>query len=150
MKKEDFIDFNIRYVWQKFARKYNAEAAKNDLTMSWGFTLLNIDNKKGTPSTKLGPSMGMESTSLTRILKNMETEGLIERKPDNRDKRMVRLFLTKQGEKARDIAATNVMKVDQLIRSNISPDKLNTFMQVIDSLNKLLDDKNIFESNTKK
>ena len=32
--------------------------------------LLSIDPEKGTPSTSLGPKMGMEATSLSRTLKN--------------------------------------------------------------------------------
>ena len=33
---------------------------------------LSIDPKKGTPSTSLGPKMGMEATSLSRTLKSLE------------------------------------------------------------------------------
>ena len=39
-----------------------------------------IDPKKGTPSTSLGPKMGMEATSLSRTLKTMEIKNLITRK----------------------------------------------------------------------
>ena len=52
--------------------------------MATGFTLLSIDPEKGTPSTALGPKMGMEATSLSRILKTMEEKGLITRKPNPR------------------------------------------------------------------
>ena len=34
---------------------------------------------EGTPSTQLGPNMGMESTSLSRSLKKLEELGIIKR-----------------------------------------------------------------------
>ena len=55
--------------------------------MSVGMVLLNIDKENGTPSTQLGPKMGMEPTSLSRTIKNMQDVGLIIRKADDRDGR---------------------------------------------------------------
>ena len=75
MKQEDTIDFHISRNWHKIMRIYNMEAAKQDATMPMAYALLSIDVEKGTPSTSLGPKMGMESRSLTRILKKMEEEG---------------------------------------------------------------------------
>ena len=70
--KEKTLDYFLRAAWQAVARMYNEEAGKFDSTMATGFTLISIDPEKGTPSTALGPKMGMEATSLSRILKTME------------------------------------------------------------------------------
>ena len=56
-------------------------AMKYDATMTMAFTLLSVD-AEGTPSTALGPKMGMESTSLSRLLNTMEERGYIERRPN--------------------------------------------------------------------
>ena len=61
------------------AKMYNEEASKYDSTMAVAFLLLQIDKEKGTTSTALGPKMGMEPTSLSRLLKRMETNGLMYR-----------------------------------------------------------------------
>ena len=58
--------------------------------MATGFALLSIDPEKGTPSTSLGPKMGMEATSLSRTLKTMEEKGLI---IENQIQKMVEVFL---------------------------------------------------------
>ena len=73
------IDHLLRSTWQAIARMYNEEASKYDSTMATGFALLSIDPKKGTPSTSLGPKMGMEATSLSRTLKSLEEKKLIEK-----------------------------------------------------------------------
>ena len=93
IKLEEAIDFQVRWAWYKIIKMYNTEASNSDLSMSIGQVLLNID-KEGTPSTKLGPKMGMEPRSLTRMLKSLEAKGLIFKKSDKIDKRMVRVFLT--------------------------------------------------------
>ncbi len=78
--KDKTIDYVLRTTWLAVTKMYNEEAAKFDSTMATGFTLLSIDPENGTPSTSLGPKMGMEATSLSRTLKSMEEKGLIERR----------------------------------------------------------------------
>ena len=100
MKPEDTIDFHIRWAWYNISRMYNMQASKFGGSMAIAITILNIE-KEGTPSTKLAPKMGMEPRSLTRMIKTLEDNGVIEKKADKDDKRMVRLFLTKEGKKLR-------------------------------------------------
>lgn len=75
--KEKTIDYILRTTWLAVNKMYNEEASQFGTTMSTGFALLSIDPEKGTPSTSLGPKMGMEATSLSRTLKTMEEKGLI-------------------------------------------------------------------------
>ena len=100
MKPEDTADFHIRWSWYNISRMYNLKASEYGGTMAIGYALLNID-KEGTPSTKLGPKMGMEPRSMTRMIKSLEKNGLIVKKPDKKDKRMVRLYLTESGNELR-------------------------------------------------
>jgi len=143
MKQEETVDFQIRGTWARISRIYNNEAMKFGGTMSLGYILLNID-KDGTPSTSLGPKMGMESTSLTRSLRKMEDEGLIKRVKDQVDKRMVKIFLTEEGKKMRKVSKDVVLKFNNNLRSKISEKKLSVFLEVIGELNEILDENNIF------
>lgn len=138
MKPEETIDFYLRWAWHGIARLYNNEAEKYGLTMSNGYVLLNIDLREGTPSTKLGPKMGMEPRSLTRTLKNMENQGLIYRKTDKKDKRMVRIMLTELGRKKRDIAKRSVIAFNEFLQSKLSEQELNSFFQIMDKINRIL------------
>jgi len=145
MKQEETIDFHIRWAWHGIARMYNIEAAKYDTTMSVGQTLLNID-VEGTPSTKLGPKMGMESRSLTRILKSMEEKGLIYKKADAKDKRMVRIYLTDFGKEKREVSKDAVIKLNTAVHENIGKTNLQTFFKVIKKINNLLDSQDMFKN----
>lgn len=142
--KDKTIDYVLRATWQAVSRMYNEEAQKYGATMATGFALLSIDKEKGTPSTALGPKMGMEATSLTRTLKSMEEKGLIIRKPNPEDGRGVLIYLTDFGKEKRELSRTNVLKFNEKIKQNVSEEQLRHFMEVAETINELILDKNIF------
>lgn len=145
LKPEETIDFHIRWTWAKIARLYNGEAAKRGGTMSIGYILLNID-KEGTPSTRLGPKMGMEPKSLSRSLKMMEEKGLIERIPDESDRRMVRVFLTEAGSEMREVSKKVVIRFNEIVHEKIPAGKLQTTFDTLQKISTIIDENKIFES----
>ena len=142
--KDKTIDYVLRATWQAVSRMYNEEATKYGATMATGFVLLSIDKDKGTPSTTLGPKMGMEATSLTRTLKSMEEKGLIIRKKNPFDGRGVLIYLTDLGKEKRELSKTTVLKFNETVKQHVSDEKLLHFMEVADTINELIQDKNIF------
>ncbi|MBP6550879.1 MAG: MarR family transcriptional regulator [Flavobacterium sp.] len=142
--KDKTIDYILRATWQAVARMYNEEASNYGATMATGFTLLSIDKDKGTPSTTLGPKMGMEATSLTRTLKSMEEKGLIIRKKNPFDGRGVLIYLTDFGKEKRELSKETVLKFNEAVRQNISAEKLEHFMEVSEIINELIAEKKIF------
>jgi MarR family transcriptional regulator, organic hydroperoxide resistance regulator len=140
MKSEETLDFHLRWAWHNIARLYNAEAAQHGITMSTGFVLLSIDQKEGTPSTKLGPKMGMEPRSLTRTLKSMEDDKLIYRKNDKNDKRSVRIYLTEKGKKKRDIAKTKIVFFNEAIQKKLGRKKVTEFFDTMNEMNRLIEE----------
>jgi DNA-binding MarR family transcriptional regulator len=142
--KDKTIDYILRATWQAVSRMYNEEATKYGATMATGFTLLSIDKDEGTPSTTLGPKMGMEATSLTRTLKNMEEKGLIYKKPNPEDGRGVLIFLTEFGKEKRELSKNTVIKFNNAIKENVSNEKLQNFMEVSEIINDLISEKKIF------
>lgn len=142
--KEITIDYALRATWQAVSKMYNEEAKKINATMAAGFTLLSIDPKTGTPSTALGPKMGMEATSLSRILKSMEEKGLILRKPNPEDGRGVLIHLTALGLQKREDSKSAVLRFNDTVKKNVSEEQLKNFYEVIDTINKLISEKNIY------
>ncbi len=146
--KDVTIDYILRATWQAVARMYNEEAKEFDSTMAVGFTLLSIDPKTGTPSTALGPKMGMEATSLSRILKSMEEKGLIKRKPNPKDGRGVLIHLTDFGLEKRNYSKKVVLRFDDAVKETISEEKLNHFFEVMQTINTLITEKKIHTKET--
>ncbi|MEZ4808902.1 MAG: MarR family transcriptional regulator [Allomuricauda sp.] len=146
--KDLTIDYALRATWQAVIKMYNEEAKNYGLTMAIGFTLLSIDPKQGTPSTALGPKMGMEATSLSRILKNIEQRGYIQRKPNPKDGRGVLIHLTALGLEKRRESKDVVLRFNEAVREHVSGEDLNGFFKTVDVINKLISDKKIYIKTT--
>ena len=138
------VDQQLRFTWQSVSKMYSEEAAKEGGSMAIGFALLSLNPKKGIPSTSLGPSMGMESTSLSRTLNSMEEFELIERVPNPDDGRSVLIKLTKFGIEMRDLSKSVVMKFNNALLNKIGKENLNNFFCVLDEINLLIKNKEIF------
>lgn len=142
--KDKTIDYVLRTTWLTVQKMYNEEASKIGSTMATGFTLLSIDPDKGTPSTALGPKMGMEATSLSRILKTMEQNGLIERQPNPEDGRGVIITLTDFGREKRTFSREKVLAFNEAIKNNVSEEKLKHFYEVSELINHMVSNKKIY------
>lgn len=139
MKKEKTLDFHIKWTWHAISRMYNVYAAQEDMTMSIGYVLLNIDLENGTPATKIGPSIGMEARSLTRMLKSLEEKGWIYRVTDPNDKRFVNVFLTEIGKEKRNFARLGVLEFSNKINEVVSKENLKVFINVMDQIKELVE-----------
>jgi MarR family transcriptional regulator, organic hydroperoxide resistance regulator len=146
MDKNISIDHQLRATWQAVAKMYNEQAVNHDSTMATAFVLLTIDKDKGTPSTSLGPLMGMEPTSLSRILKTMEDKGAICREKNPDDGRSVIIKLTDYGKEMRKVSKGHVYQFNNVVREHVSEEELSSFFKVMVTINKLIADKQIFEA----
>ncbi len=144
--KEKTIDYLLRSTWMSVTKMYNEEASKKGSTMATGFALISIDPEDGTPSTALGPKMGMEATSLSRTLKSMEKKGLIVRKPNPQDGRGVIIHLTSFGIEMRNFSKEVVLGFDEVVQKNVPQEDLKTFKRVAETISELINSKKIYDS----
>ena len=140
----DPVEYSLRTSWQSIRMMYHEEAIKYGVTYAIGFALLSIDPKTGTPSTSIGPIMGLEANSLSRLLKTMDINKLIYRKPNPHDGRGVIIFLTKEGLKKRDITKNKVIKFNKLIKDNITKKDFTIFLNTNNAIKNLISENTIF------
>jgi DNA-binding MarR family transcriptional regulator len=98
--------------------------------------IIDID---GTPSTQLGPRMGMEPTSLSRTLKTMEDAGYIRRQFDDIDKRKVLIFLTESGIEKRRETREVIVNFNEKLLDKIPKGKLKVYFEVIEKIEQIAD-----------
>ncbi|GGZ20292.1 MarR family transcriptional regulator [Echinicola pacifica] len=146
MKPEETVDFHIKSAWHAISRMYNQKAVEQGFTTSIGFVLININSKEGTPATKIAPLMGMEARSLTRILKSMEEKGLIFRQPDLVDKRSVRIFLTLEGKRKKDLSVATIKGFNEAVRELVSEEELEQFVKVFQRINQVIENQIIADN----
>jgi len=133
---EQIIVHKVRSAWFEMSRMFNQVASAHNITVSVGFTLISIYEDEGTPVTKIAPRMGMEPNSLSRILKSMESDGLVERVPDLSDKRKVLVKLTEKGLEKRKVSLKSVFRLNNAMIGDLNPIKVKHFYEVINSVPK--------------
>jgi DNA-binding MarR family transcriptional regulator len=88
-------------------RAYADLLAPLGLTYPQYLTMLVLWETDGVPVKRLGERLVLDSATLTPLLKRLEQQGLVSRRRDADDERVVRIHLTPAGralqEKARDV-----------------------------------------------
>jgi MarR family transcriptional regulator, organic hydroperoxide resistance regulator len=145
LRPEESVCFTTKTTWHAISRLYNTTGAQHDVSAASGFVLLNIDAEKGTPATKIAPALGMEPRSLTRMLKTMEDKGYLYRQADPSDGRVMRIFLTEEGKKKRELAKIGVVAFNKAVRDLVPSEKLDVFFEVANTIHEIIDKKSIYD-----
>ena len=124
----------IRTSWLEISKMYNEMAVTIGGTMSMAFVLLTINERYGTPVTKIAPRMGMEPNSLSRILKSLESKGAIYKRKDQDDKRKVYICLSEYGMELREIAFKRLFDFEKIIHNRIPENKIKIFFEVMNQM----------------
>ncbi len=140
-KHTETIDSKLKNGWQIISRMYNAEAQQHGGTISMGYFLLNIDSDEGSYASDIAPKLGMESTSLSRIIKTLESEKLIIKKTDTSDKRKVKLLLTEKGRENKELAKNIVRRFNGFITEKIGKERMEDFFKTITEITQLAEER---------
>jgi MarR family transcriptional regulator, organic hydroperoxide resistance regulator len=140
-KHTETIDSKLKTAWQVVSRMYNAEALVYGGTIAMAHFLLNIDSKEGAYASDIAPLMGMESTSLSRLIQSLEEKKLIQRIPDRTDKRRIRIQLTAKGRSQKELAKNSVRNFNHLVEVKIGKNKVNDFFKTIDIITELAEER---------
>ncbi len=133
-EKVEDVDLMLKLTWLTVSKMFSERAHEYDSTAVQALTLLKIDPKRGTRSTNLGPKMAIEPTSLTRIIKILETNGYIYKDKSDIDKREVIIRLTDKGLKSRDLSKSVVKTFNQRVLEEISKKDLEIFKTVMNKI----------------
>jgi len=118
------------------ANKYNQIASEFEITQAVGYMLINID-KEGTAVSQIASLLGLKSTSLSRMLNNMEKFGLIYRQGDSKDKRSVKIFLTELGKQKRRLAKKVVQEFNEYLNIHIPENERLQLTTALKKINQL-------------
>lgn len=88
------IGLAIHELSRLLRREYEARARQLGFTEGQWRTLWHLQRNQGFSQVRLAEILEMQPISLVRVLDRLESAGLIERRPDPRDRRAVQLYLT--------------------------------------------------------
>lgn len=141
-KHTETVDSKLKSAWQIISRMYNAEAAQYGGSIAIGHFLLNIDSDEGAYASDIAPRLGMESTSLSRIIKALEEEKLIIRKADKTDKRKVKILLTPKGKENKELAKKIVRNFNTEIESKLGRNRIEELLKTMNDIISLAEERN--------
>ena len=137
VKHQETIDYFLKIVWQNVANKYNQLVTEFGITQSIGYLLINIDEKEGTTVSQAATLLGLKSTSLSRMLRQLEKSGLIYRESNEGDKRSVKIYLTPLGKEKRHLARALVKKFNNHLTAHISENDNEYLIKMLKKINQL-------------
>jgi len=141
-KHTETIDSKLKTAWQIVSRMYNTEAVLHDATIAMAHFLLNVDSHEGSFASDIAPQLGMESTSLSRIILSLEDKKLIVRKSDRTDKRKILITLTKKGKEQKELAKNIVRNFNHLVQVKLGKQRVEEFFKTIDEISDLAEERN--------
>ncbi len=136
MSQNKTIDYFLKAAWQSVANKYNNIATQYGFTQAAGYILINI-HREGTPVSQIANSTGVKTTSLSRVLTNLESLGFIYRESSAVDKRSVKVFLTPLGMEKRKIAKDVVKGFNEFLETQFSEKERKVLGDMLLKINNL-------------
>ena len=136
VKHQETIDYFLKIVWQTVANRYNQLVTEFGITQSIGYLLINID-EDGTTVSQAAALLGLKSTSLSRMLNQLEKTGLIYRESNKGDKRSVKIYLTDLGKEKRQLAKNVVKQFNNYLNAHISDADKQYLTDMLKKINQL-------------
>ena len=114
---------------------YRAEQTKGaELCACHHSFLLAIGGHPGMTQEQLAKHLCLNKSTVTRALNQLEEKEYIERRPDVGDKRIYRVFLTKNGEELLPCVRGAAREWNEKITQGVSEEKLEQFYAVLEQL----------------
>src|ERR1700761_1749182 len=137
VKHQETIDYFLKVVWQTVANRYNQLVTDFGITQSIGYLLINIDEQEGTTVSHAAALLGLKSTSLSRMLNQLEETGLIYRESNQGDKRSVKIYLTPLGKEKRHLARAVVKQFNNYLNDHIKEADREYLVEMLKKVNQL-------------
>jgi DNA-binding MarR family transcriptional regulator len=137
LKNHETIDYFLKIVWQTVANRYNQLVTEFGITQSIGYLLINIDEQEGTTVSAAAALLGLKSTSLSRMLSQLEKTGLIYRESNPGDKRSVKIYLTPLGKEKRQLARAVVKQFNTYLNTHINEKDKRYLIEMLEKINRL-------------
>jgi MarR family transcriptional regulator, organic hydroperoxide resistance regulator len=95
------------------------------------FSLALLSKKDGISQGELSQKFEIDPSRVTRLAKRLEREGLILRRRDPEDQRIVRMFLTEKGRGLIEDLSEYRVRFDRRVGSMLSPEELTELRRML-------------------
>lgn len=136
--REEPLGFTLGAAARKLAKFYTQALAGYSLTPSQLFLLRQLWFEDGLPLRDLGLRTQLDATSTTWLVDQLERAALVERKRNDPDRRIVRVWLTETGRQSQAELVPALAKWEHALNQELlphhTPEEIATFRRVLAAL----------------
>ena len=140
--REEPLGFALGAAARKLAKFYVQALAGHPLTPSQLYLLRQLWFEDGLPLRDLGVRAQLDATSTTWLVDQLEQASLVERKRNDPDRRIVRVWLTEAGRQSQAELVPALARWEDALRQELlpyhTPDEIATFRRVLATLSNTL------------
>jgi DNA-binding MarR family transcriptional regulator len=122
---------NLGFLLAKATQRWNelladrvAAAGYADVSPSYGSVLLPLYEEDGLRIGELGRRARLSKQTMTSMIRQLERDGLVERRADPNDARAALIFLTPRSRRFEPVAAATLRELEELARRTLSARRL--------------------------
>ena len=132
---QDSFDYKFHTMKQLHKRRFQMLSSNIGLFPGQPPLLMLIYQNNGCTQNELSKKLNIKPASMTEALKRMEKAGLIERRCDEKDLRLTRVFLSATGNSLVQEALEIGKQIEKECFINFTEEEKKTFLRLMDNLN---------------
>jgi MarR family transcriptional regulator for hemolysin len=133
-KKKDTLGTLFQDVARLRVFCYNTMLKEIDLTATQSLVILTLLDKEGVIQGDLARTLGIRAVTLGGIVDRMEAKGWLERRPDDKDRRAKRIWLTKKGRELEKVIRRSLKRVDDVAIEDIPGERVDQLFETITTI----------------
>ncbi|MCB1629766.1 MAG: MarR family transcriptional regulator [Xanthomonadales bacterium] len=115
-------------------RAFTSELEGTQLTLAQAKTLLRLRRCEGARQVELAEYLEIRPITLTRLVDQLQAEGLVERRADPQDRRAFQLYLTEAAQPVVEQIVAAVTRLQIRALEGVTPDAVAGFSAVLESM----------------
>jgi DNA-binding MarR family transcriptional regulator len=123
--------------WNELLAERFAAAGFAEVRPSYGSALLPLFEEDGLRMGELAARAGLSKQALTELVRRLERDGLVERRPDPLDGRASLIFLTARSRDFEPVAARVLAELDGLARGRLADERVEDLTEGLRELGRL-------------
>ncbi|HEY2430838.1 MAG TPA: MarR family transcriptional regulator [Acidimicrobiales bacterium] len=140
---DDRLTRRIVFLGKELREYFQAALVDHGATIPTWAVLSHAHHAPGLSQVQLAGRIGIEGPTLARHLDRLCAEGLVERRRDTQDRRVVRIELTEEGERRwaelKDVAD----RMEQHLTRYLDDDQATALAATLDAVHRALEDANV-------
>lgn len=133
-----FICYSLKTTMKKVEKHITQRFDEYGINLAQSFIIFSLLERDGSTLTEIGVKAHIENSSLTTMVDKLEKAGLVERRLDSTDRRVIRVFLTDKGRELGTKVLDEGKEFNDYLRQNLK-DTEPTFIEGLQIIARSID-----------